>query len=420
MLAISASLGIYHLSHSNQNLNNIIDGSAAKVRLSASIKGEFLQMHRAEKNMILLDTVEQMNAQVAQADPFESRLHENLQKLDNLADETGKKTVKEFEDAFRQFSETHKKVMQLALLNSNARAQNISNSEERPVLEAAASILDELETAFAKRAKETPEAAQAVVTAAHAGQNLLTISRIEKDMIIETEMSVMEGLGKQIEEQRTQWVARLAELDTIASPQEQAKLGELRVAWSKVLGVQARLFQVTMENGNCEATKLSCGKGRELANKCDAVLTAIIDQSNKEMEESKLDASKQFSTARGLLIALLIAGLLIGGVTSFWLISYRLLTQRSKPPAPVSMARGSPWWRPKSVSWLNAAKLLQPRSASSLRPAWRLPKELAKCLSSWYRTFARPPNWCRKSARRAANKTPAPPRSTKPFSNSTK
>ncbi|MGA2244952.1 MAG: methyl-accepting chemotaxis protein [Verrucomicrobiota bacterium] len=322
MLTVSAVLGIKKLSTINEQLNTIVDNNAAKVELAGEIDQQFLKVCRGEKNMILDDTVEGKNQQAANIDIYMAALEESRQKLDALATGEGKAKVKEFADQWQQFKENHKKVSELALLNSNVRAQALSKTEGRNALDAAEAILSDLEAQFAKRAKETPELMQAALSASHAGQNLLAIHRAEKNLIIETDKTAMEAQAKQIEELKTQITARLAELDKAANADEQAKLALFRSAWNKFLDIHDQVSRLAMENGNSEAMKLSTGNGRKLADASEAALEFIIDKNNKEMAAAKESAVKEYAMARNLLIGILIAAILVGVGTTTWLLSY--------------------------------------------------------------------------------------------------
>jgi len=331
MLAGSAVLSITKLSTANQRLNTIVDSNAARVQFAGEIKEHFLALHRAEKNMILVDTEEGMNRYGSHIDQFARSLEESLTKLESLSDAEGRTSLKEFRESWQQFVETDKKVRQLALLNSTVRAQALSKGEGRQALDAAEAILSEISGDFLKRAKESPDAAQAALTAARAGQTLLTIHRAEKNLILETETTLMEAHAKQIEDQKAQLNARLADLDKAANAQEQPKLAQFRAAWNKFLDLDARVRQLAMENGNVQAAKLSAGKGRELADKCEAILDSVIERGTKEMAAAKTDSAKQYDTARNLLVGLLVAALILGSATAGWLLSYiiRSLSQAS-------------------------------------------------------------------------------------------
>ena len=322
MLAASALLGIKKLSVIDGQLNMIVDQNATKVQLAGDIDQQFLKICRAEKNMILDDTVEGKKQQAANIDTYMAALEESRQKLDALATGEGKAKLKEFADQWQHFTENHKKVSELSMLNSNVRAQALSKTEGRATLEAAEAILSDLESQFAKRAKETPELMQAALSASHAGQNLLAIHRAEKNMIIETDKVAMDAQAKQIEELKSQITARLAELDKAANADEQAKLALFRSAWTKFLDIHDQVSQLAMENGNVEAMKLSAGNGRKLADASEAALEFIIDKNNKEMALAKESAVQEYATARNLLIGTLITAILVGVGTTIWLLGY--------------------------------------------------------------------------------------------------
>ncbi len=340
MLAASAVLGIKKLSGINDQLNTIVDSNAAKVQLAINMKQQLLLVARGEKNMILDDTVEGMNQRVVDTDKVMGSLEESRQKLEALADEVGKAKLKEFGEQWSQFIENNKKVRGFALLNSNARAQTISTTEERPAFEAAVGILTEIEDAFLTRAKANPEVAEAAVNAARIGQNLLSIHRMGKDMIIESDMAVMEGYAKQIEAEKAEIATRLAQLEKSSSAQEQPKLAQFRSALTKGFEVQAKSAKTTMENGNAEATKLSGGKGRQLADASEVILDFIADKNVKDMATAKEDSDKVYASARNLLIGMLIAAILVGVGTTIWLLSYIVKSLNQAASLAKSVAEG--------------------------------------------------------------------------------
>ncbi len=322
MLAVSAFLGIQKLSAINDQLNTIVDSNVARVQLATHMKQQLLMTSRAEKNIILEENTEAMVRHAANIEGYLSSVEESRQKLDGLSDDAGKAKLKEFQGLWTQFIETNKKVSALGQINSNLRAQALSRTESRPALEAAASVLTQLEDDFLKRAKDSPEAAEAAITAARAGQDLLFIHRAEKILIIETDSALMAAQVKQADEQKSQLHARLAELDKAASPPEQAKLALLRPALEKFFAIHTRVQQDATINSNVEAADLSAGKGRQLGDASEVVLDFIIDKNNKEMTAAKEASDKVYASARNLLIGMLIAAILVGVGTTLWLLSY--------------------------------------------------------------------------------------------------
>ncbi len=322
MLGISGLVAIKKLSAINDQLNTIVDSDAAKVQLAGDIKQSLLAVSRAEKNLILQDAVEEMNQYIAAMDQFIRTIDEKARRLDALADSAGKAKLKEFTGQWQQFLDVNKKVREFALLNSNVRAQALSKTDGRQAMDAASAIVSDLETRFLERARTIPEAAQAAVTAARIEQNMLFIHRQEKVMILETDQAEMEKRVKEIEGQKTELAARLAELDKVANSDEQARLAQFRAAWAQFLDIHSRVSKATLENGNAEATKLSQGKGRQLADSGEASLDALIEKNDKDMTDAKDDSDRQYIAARNLLIGILVAAVIVGIGTTIWLLRY--------------------------------------------------------------------------------------------------
>jgi methyl-accepting chemotaxis protein len=322
MLAAGSILGIQKLSAINDQLNRIVDLNVARVRLATDLKQELLRIGRAEKNIILEETPEAMALHAANIERYKAALDEALQQLISLSDAEGKAKLKEFQDIWRQSTDTGKRVIELAQLNSNVRAAALSKTEGRQAMDVASTSLAELEPLFAQRAQASPEAAQAALTVAQAGQTLLHIHRAEKNLILEKDAAEMVKQLKLIEDQKNRLTAQLVALDKAAGPEEQIKLAAFRAAWSRFLEVQAKVAQATLENGNVEAARLSGGKGRQFADAAEAVLDFIVDKNLKAMTAAKEESDQQYAAARNLLIGFLIAAILVGVATTLWLLSY--------------------------------------------------------------------------------------------------
>jgi methyl-accepting chemotaxis protein len=322
MLAISAAISIQKLGSINDQLNLIVDYNYAKVRATVDMKADLLMVTRAEKNMILNDTIEGMNRNAANADRYIASMANGRQRLEALADEKGRVLLKELDQQWNQFLATHRKVREFALLNSNVRAQLLSKTDGRKGIDDAAALIGSLESELLRRASNSPDAAQGAVLAARIGQNMLFIHRQEKVMIIETVREEMEKQVKVIAGQKAEIEQRLAALDRIVTPEEQAKLTQFRSAWAHFLDIHEKVQSMTLENGNGEAAALSGGAGRQFADATEAVLDGIVEKNTAEMAVAKQSSDAAYAQARTLLIGFLVAALLMGAATAFWLLSY--------------------------------------------------------------------------------------------------
>ena len=340
MLAISAVISIQRLGTLNEQLNLIVDYNNAKVRYASDMRTELLMISRAEKNIILDITVEGMNRHLANSDRYIAALMENRQKLGALADERGKELLKQLDEPMNQFLTTHRKVRELALLNSNVRAHQISKTEGRQAIDAAAAILEELEAELLLRAKSSTDAAEAAVISARIGQNILFAHRQEKVMILETELGEIERQVKSIAQQDAILDDRIATLDKLATPSERAKLVKFHAAWDHFLEVHAKIRQAMLENGNAEATKLSGSTGRQFADATETVLDAIIEKNLREMAAAKQATDETYVAARNLLIGFLVAAVIFGVVTAAWLLNYISKSLRNALDLATAVAGG--------------------------------------------------------------------------------
>ncbi len=322
MLAISATISIQKLSAINDQLNRIVDYNSLKVQLAAELKTALLMSTRAEKNMILDDTVEGMRRHAANIDRYMAAYAESRQKLGAMADEKGRELLKELDAHWGQFVTVNKQVREATLLNSNARADQLSRTEGREAIDTAFALLKEIEASLLERARDSADALQAAVAVGGVGQNLLFIHRQEKVMILEKERAGMERQAKAIADQQVELNTRLGALDRVATVAEQAKLAQFRAAWSRFLETHEKVRQLMFENGNVEADNLSAGAGRQAADATEAVLDGIVEKNNREMALEKESSDVAYAAARNLLIGLLAVALLIGAGTAFWLLTY--------------------------------------------------------------------------------------------------
>jgi methyl-accepting chemotaxis protein len=340
MLGTSAIIGLNKLALVNNQLDDIVELNAARIDLAYKMRQQLLLIGRAERNMILSETVEEMNRHIANMDRYARSLEEDMQKFHTLADEKGKAVLKEFNAKWTMYKETNQKARSFALLNSNVRAHILSKSEGRQAVDVASKILDELEVLLAKRSKESPEAAQGALIAARIGKNMLFLHRQEKVMIIENSVEEMQKQVRIIAEQQQQIKARVAELEKIANAEERSKLAQFDAAWSDFMGVHAKVTAAALENGNTEAVAIANGKGRELSDACEESLDTLVADQIGEMAVAKASSDASYASARRTLISILVAAVLIGVGTVVWILRYITSSLHAASQLATSVAEG--------------------------------------------------------------------------------
>jgi CheY-like chemotaxis protein/signal transduction histidine kinase/HAMP domain-containing protein len=104
VLEVTISLvGIYFLNNMNTNLNEIVDIQAEKVRLGQQINRNLLEIHRAEKNMLLSSTREDVDLYSTKLSEYKIDLEQRLVQLKGLADEDRLALLNQFEADYQEF-----------------------------------------------------------------------------------------------------------------------------------------------------------------------------------------------------------------------------------------------------------------------------------------------------------------------------
>ena len=128
-------VGLNKLSGMNERINSIVDVSAEKVRLGARINQDLLAISRAEKNIILAKTQEEMDNYGRFLDTTREEMQKRQEQLRNLVDEEGKSKLERFAVTWGKFLESNRKVRDLARLNSNIKARDLSAGKGREAFE---------------------------------------------------------------------------------------------------------------------------------------------------------------------------------------------------------------------------------------------------------------------------------------------
>src|SRR5690606_17191427 len=97
MLAVSAVVSIQKLSAINGQLNRIVDYNAARVQHAGDMRTAMLMMGRAEKNMILEESIEEMKRRAENIDRYAGMMGQSRAKFESLTDDAGREMLKQFD-----------------------------------------------------------------------------------------------------------------------------------------------------------------------------------------------------------------------------------------------------------------------------------------------------------------------------------
>ncbi len=328
-LFVASLFALSRLADMNDRLNKIVDVSAEKVKLADEVRRDVVAVSRDEKNLILADTEEKMDAFAAAGKESETNLQERLKQLDALAEGEDRTALAQFRDQWGTYLAINKEVIDLSRKDTNVKARELSRGELGKVYELASEAIQELDkqtTIELKQASgernvdamQTAVQKRALVSAIARG---LTGLQLEvKNMILAKTAQEMVGYDRLIETARKQIQDRRKDLEGLLGGDEKGNLEEFTVQYRKYLDLVSEVKTLTGEDSNAKAFELSAGKGREANDTASRTIAKIVELSKKELQEHKTVSDQNYGTARNLMITILCLGLVLGIGVSYWII----------------------------------------------------------------------------------------------------
>jgi len=216
-----AGLGLYFLNGMNGRLNNIVDVTAEEIKLAAAINRGLVEVGRAEKNMLLADTQEDMDVYATPIALLNDNLTNDLTRLQALTDAEGAARLEQFQAAYDEYLGINNQVRSLTRQNSARRAFLLAFGQGRDLFDRLEAELDELvqkleaDMNSAEGSEDIQiyrDAAEKTILVARLKQNLLTISRAEKNLILAKTAQNQEAAAASLDREQAQMQQRRAQL----------------------------------------------------------------------------------------------------------------------------------------------------------------------------------------------------------------
>jgi methyl-accepting chemotaxis protein len=144
LLLVATVFGINSLATTNREMNAMVDGPAARLEAAQQLNIHLLNVVRAEKNMVLVNSPEQVKELEASIDKEKQGFESLLDKAQGLATEQGKPKWQALGQSWERLIEVHSRVYDLALADRDAEATALSMGEGRRLTVEAGGIANEL------------------------------------------------------------------------------------------------------------------------------------------------------------------------------------------------------------------------------------------------------------------------------------
>ena len=335
LLSLVAWLGTTGMASINNLLEGVVNVSAEKIRLSARINQNLLAITRAEKNIILAKTTEEMDVFAENSALESAEMTERRVKLRELIDDDGKLLLDQFSNLWDNYIIINTEVRTLARLNSNKIATDLSKGEARTAFDAASNEIRSL----VERAGNTLDAANTLDSARRAAdnirlaarinRNLVEVQRDEKNMILSTIIKDINEFATVIDETQSDLSDRLDRLKMIVTKEDKPVFDSFVKKYNRYLVLHQQVRDATRENGNQRAFELSSNKGRQVSDKASVLMTKLVKKAEAEMADDALRSSEEYSASRNTMLAVSFIAIVSGVFLALYIaqnISGSLLT----------------------------------------------------------------------------------------------
>ncbi len=311
-------IGIDKLGGMNARLRTLATESAIALTTAQDIQRLALEVARSEKNIVLAEdpvVVEQYQQLI---DQNRVEIDEKLDELKQLAGEQGQASIAEFEASWQAYLANNTQVIRLAMLNSNARAREISAGDARETIGRA----EQAVAMLIERAKEQPKITdQALLTIARLKEDMVQAVRAAKNLLI---ASNEEGMKKHFASATARYEAadqKVEELQALFSGTGGRAMTLLTENWAGYKRAETLAMETSMENGNRRAFDLSAGAGDASLELSRNALRSLVTGSLAAMERDTQISEENYTSARNVLVQMVIAVLIFGFVAAFWISS---------------------------------------------------------------------------------------------------
>jgi methyl-accepting chemotaxis protein len=326
----------------NEQANIRADNAASRLLLAAQIKQDMLEISRSEKNIILAKTTKDMDLYANVTAATRKAMLEKRAVLRELVDPDGKAKLDEFSDVWDEYLEINDEIRQYARNKQNDKAFALASGEGRDLSDQADKLMtniveknDEVNTAASLNATN---AANRTLLAARIIQDMLSLHRDQKSLIIETAEDEMDIYVKAMDVTKQQLGNRLIALRKTSTVESYADLDKFSTAWDNFVDINTAIVKTSYENGNSIALRLSTSDGRKLSDQAIDLIASIVASNEEELAEDKLSSTANYVAGRNLLLTILGIGLLVGFGTAIWIIRGIMSQLGAEPPVILEIA----------------------------------------------------------------------------------
>ena len=298
VLALSG-IGMYvaidKLGALNDEFKESVEKRVARSQIALGLNTRTLRVARDEKNLILVtDEAERANFDKALKQE-NLNIKEDAAKLHAMSSAEGKKRVEAFTTGWDNFMAKHAEVVKLAQQNSNVVARKLQQTEGVKALGALSEAIDkagkrdDLKLAIA----DVRLANLNAISSADNPEDQARFARIANDKALEVTQKIEAD-------------------DSLPA--------SVRQAWASYRTLLDQVQKTALENGAYKARVLAMGEGEKARLVARDALNSIVALNSEQLEAAKVATESMYVSSRMMLLALLGVSLLIGVISTIWIV----------------------------------------------------------------------------------------------------
>ena len=261
------------------DVNSALERVSQARHLSADLLIQFTKAADAANRAVMADTDEASIAFAREAEQAKEKVQSDIDALKplleglNFSDEG--RLLQEFVNRFTEYCELDRRILDLAVENTNLKAQRLSFG---PAQEAADSFRDSL-TAVAPLVPADKWRVEALVATAVA--TVREIQVLQAPHIADADEAVMTRMEKSMATSEAAARNALKTLSSLVAPRFQARIVAATATLDRFMAVNQQIISLSRRNTNVRSLALSLNQKRKVIPECENVLHALRDALSK-------------------------------------------------------------------------------------------------------------------------------------------
>ena len=257
-----------------------------KVDLLSTMRIHLLEAIEAEKNAVLAITDEASEAFAAQARQAADGVENSRKEIESiihqekLQQET--EMINEFNSCWSQYRKLDETILDLAIQNTNLKAQKISTTQ-------CAQELGHFEASLNRiihRNTNDGQCNKAVMLSYEALTNSLNIFALHKPHIEEANDQEMDKIEQRIKSYDESARKALGSLHSIADLSDNEDLKNAETAYERFMNLTGEVLKLSRMNTDIKSAELSLGKIRMISSQCQVILATLQETAQAQQFES--------------------------------------------------------------------------------------------------------------------------------------